>query len=96
MAHALPQEALRVVQDAVPIHQAVRCEHARAASLGGVRAEGLSACGSGYHQSWPSAAGRHGVDGATALVRKVGMEMDVLVVRCRMGEGYLHESDEEE
>jgi len=78
MALALAQEALRVVQDAISLYQALRCFYAAEAPMGCVWEEGGGACGDGVGQTGKGCIGQLCMVGYSAVVGKVWLAVDVL------------------
>lgn len=91
MAFPLSQKALRAVQDALPLHQALRCEHAPDSSMVGVCKKGMHTCGYSVRPSLQSNFGRLHLVARVALADPVGLEVDVLFRGCWMGKGAILE-----
>lgn len=93
VAVAFPQEALRTVQNAFSLHEALRCEHAQNPALDCLCEKSMCTCDYDLRTGIPSLTGQCCLVGCSAMAYTMGMEVDVLVRRCWLGERGLYTED---
>ena len=87
MAQSFQQEALRAMQDSVPLHKAIRCEHATEIAVESVCKESLlarrAAAGTGVQEH----VGDVCMVELDTLANKMGLAVVLLDCRCGLGTG---------
>ena len=90
MALPFEQETLRAMQDAIPIHKAIRCEHASNATMGRLRKKSVLACCSDDCKDSAYKLSMLCVVGYNPMADTLGLVVVFLPCGCGLRKGSVH------